>query len=157
MAHRQGNLKSEPTNMKITGTFSWLKFFRDNYEISLKNLPNVNSGVQINQISVYVTNRTNASQNLRNVVALTDLGDDIVNPTGFFKTQSNPNFPFFEFCAGRQPKSDNPDNYGRIELWGNSKPLWERMPVRQKHSRHNWRQEVWKMEQILFDWTTPDF
>ena len=65
------------------------QFFRDNYEIALKGLPNVNSGVQITRVDVYVTNRTNASQDIRNVIAITDLADTLANPNGFYSTQSD--------------------------------------------------------------------
>lgn len=51
------------------------QFFRNNYERSLRNLPMVTSGVTITRLEVYVTNRTNTTDNLRNIVGLSDLGE----------------------------------------------------------------------------------
>ena len=50
-------------------------FFRDNYERSLKSLPAITSGVTITRLEVYVTNRTNNTETLRNLVAFSDLGE----------------------------------------------------------------------------------
>ncbi|RPD50484.1 cell surface protein SprA [Hymenobacter sediminis] len=49
--------------------------FRDQYDAALRNLPTVQSGVEINNLEVYVTNDNRQSDNLRNVVALMDLGE----------------------------------------------------------------------------------
>jgi len=51
------------------------QFFRDNYEKSLKNLPLVTSGVRITRLEVYVTNRTNSYESMRNLAAFADIGD----------------------------------------------------------------------------------
>jgi cell surface protein SprA len=59
-------------------------FFRDKYEKALKNLPIVTSGVRITRIEVYVTNRTNNFSSMRNLVGLTDIGEN--NP---FKPEIN--------------------------------------------------------------------
>ena len=50
-------------------------YFRDNYERWLKSLPLVSSGININRVEVYILNRTNNSESLRNFVAFTDLGE----------------------------------------------------------------------------------
>jgi cell surface protein SprA len=51
------------------------QFFRNNYERSLKSLPQLISGVTITRLEVYVTNRTNTTTTLRNVVGFADLGE----------------------------------------------------------------------------------
>jgi cell surface protein SprA len=51
------------------------QFFRGLYEPSLRTLPIINSGVQITRLEVYVTNRNNSTETLRNMVAFLDLGD----------------------------------------------------------------------------------
>ena len=58
-------------------------FFRENYEKWLKSLPIVSSGININRVEVYILNRTNNSQALRNFAAFTDLGEGkrILNPS----------------------------------------------------------------------------
>ena len=57
-------------------------FFRDNYERWLKSLPLVSSGININRVEIYILNRTNNSESLRNFVAFTDLaeGKNILKP-----------------------------------------------------------------------------
>jgi len=51
-------------------------FFRDNYEKWLGTIPNVNSGVNIKRVEVYVVNRNNDTQTLRDVVGLMDMGEE---------------------------------------------------------------------------------
>ncbi len=50
-------------------------FFRDNYEPWLGSIPSIISGVQISRIEVYVLNRNNNTQTLRNFAAFMDLGE----------------------------------------------------------------------------------
>ncbi len=54
------------------------QFFRDNYDASLKNLPVVSSGINIQRIEVWVTNKTNRFEegSNRNIVAFMDLGEN---------------------------------------------------------------------------------
>ncbi|RYF55516.1 MAG: cell surface protein SprA, partial [Cytophagaceae bacterium] len=61
------------------------QFFRSNYERSMKSLPVITSGVTITRLEVYVTNRTNTTDQLRNVVGFSDLAE----PVPF--NRSNPN------------------------------------------------------------------
>lgn len=51
------------------------QFFRNKYESALRNLPLVSSGVNITRVEVYVTNRNNNTQTIRNVVGFADLGE----------------------------------------------------------------------------------
>ena len=63
-------------------------YFRDNYRRWIQNLPQVTSGVNITRVEVYILNRNNDTQTLRNVVGLMDLGESTrihnssVQPTG---------------------------------------------------------------------------
>ncbi|MBR3372922.1 MAG: cell surface protein SprA, partial [Bacteroidaceae bacterium] len=50
-------------------------FFRDNYDRWMASLPNVTSGVTINRIEVWVTNKNNTTTNTRNIVAFPDLAE----------------------------------------------------------------------------------
>ncbi|MBT1704646.1 cell surface protein SprA [Fulvivirgaceae bacterium PWU20] len=50
-------------------------FFRDNYRKWTKNSPQITSGVNITRVEVYILNRNNDTQTLRNVVGLMDLGE----------------------------------------------------------------------------------
>lgn len=69
-------------------------YFRDVYDKNLAQLPNVLSGITINRIEVWVTNKRNNYDNPRNIVALTDLGEafHIGNPSAWSGT-GNPANP----------------------------------------------------------------
>jgi cell surface protein SprA len=51
------------------------QFFRDNFETWLGTLPQITSGVNITRVEVYMLNRQNDTQTLRNVVGLMDMGE----------------------------------------------------------------------------------
>ena len=72
-------------------------YFRENYDKALENYPFINSQVQITRVEVWVTNRTNQIQNVRNIVALQDLGESSTIGLNTFPTDfvnSGPNaFP----------------------------------------------------------------
>ncbi|HZY82553.1 MAG TPA: cell surface protein SprA [Cyclobacteriaceae bacterium] len=51
------------------------QYFRDNFEKWLGNLPQVTSGVTITRVEVYLMNRQNDTQTLRNVVGFMDMGE----------------------------------------------------------------------------------
>ncbi|KAA3437169.1 cell surface protein SprA [Rufibacter hautae] len=55
--------------------FFLAQFFRNRYDQALRSLPLVNSGIVVRRLEVYITNDNRATQNLRNVVALMDLGE----------------------------------------------------------------------------------
>ncbi|NNK28229.1 MAG: cell surface protein SprA [Flavobacteriaceae bacterium] len=74
-------------------------YFRDNYDEALANYPFINTNVQITRAEVWITNRSNRTDNVRNIVAIQDLGEanpenvGLDNQAGFFTT-GNPNaFP----------------------------------------------------------------
>ena len=50
-------------------------FFREKYNASMKKLPNLTTGITINRVEVWVTNKTGTTTNTRNIVAFNDLGD----------------------------------------------------------------------------------
>ena len=51
------------------------QYFRDNYDSFLNNYPFINSPIQITRLEVWVTNRSQQTTNVRNVVAIQDLGE----------------------------------------------------------------------------------
>ena len=51
------------------------QFFRDQFDRALAHLPVINSGVTIQRIEVWVTNKTNRFENSRNIVAFMDLAE----------------------------------------------------------------------------------
>ncbi|MBQ2170548.1 MAG: cell surface protein SprA, partial [Paludibacteraceae bacterium] len=50
-------------------------FFRDKYEDAMRTVPYISSGVTINKIEVWVTNRKGNYDQARNIVAFADLGE----------------------------------------------------------------------------------
>ncbi len=65
-------------------------FFRDNYDRWMANLPNVTSGVTINRVEIWVTNKNNTTSNTRNIVAFSDLGESShISNTMWHVTGSN--------------------------------------------------------------------
>ncbi|MBE9490308.1 MAG: cell surface protein SprA [Bacteroidetes bacterium] len=71
--------------------FFLAQYFRDKYDEALQNYPYINSNIQITRIEVWVTNRTTQTENVRNIVALQDLGESNPNKIGSAVTILNPN------------------------------------------------------------------
>ena len=57
-------------------------YFRDRYDQNMASLPNITSGITINRVEVWITNKTGYSESQRNIVGFTDLGENrrISNP-----------------------------------------------------------------------------
>jgi hypothetical protein len=77
-------------------------YFRDNYEAFLENAPLITSPVQITKVEVWVTNNRQNTQDVRNIVAFMDLGENrrrayrVNRPSGpdiFGPGATNGNFP----------------------------------------------------------------
>ncbi|MEM5566691.1 cell surface protein SprA [Psychroserpens sp. AS72] len=51
------------------------QYFRDTYDESMLRYPYIANNVQVTRIEVWVTNRSNQTDNVRNVVALQDIGE----------------------------------------------------------------------------------
>ncbi|MDO1502426.1 cell surface protein SprA [Winogradskyella maritima] len=88
-------------------------YFRDTYNNSMLTYPYINNNVQITRIEVWVTNRNNNTQNVRNIVAFQDLGESEAEniglgggtpPAGFVNNPGalpdNPNNDFNPFNIG---------------------------------------------------------
>ncbi len=79
------------------------QYFRDNYDRALESYPFVQSQVQITRLEVWVTNRSQQTLNVRNVVAIQDLGETRAErtrigraggaPAGFFNPESASGLP----------------------------------------------------------------
>ena len=57
-------------------------YFRDNYDRVLKNYPFINSNVQITRSEVWITNRNTTTNDVRNIIALQDIGEANVDNIG---------------------------------------------------------------------------
>ncbi len=82
------------------------KYFYDHYDESLRNLPVINSGISINKVEVWITNKTSNFQNSRNLVAYVDLGESAANI-------SNPG-QFSQIGTGTLPGNDLNDVYQQM-------------------------------------------
>ena len=62
--------------------------FRMLYDRAMQSLPNLTTGIKINRVEVWVTNKSGTTANSRNIIAFTDLGENSYisnknwNPTG---------------------------------------------------------------------------
>lgn len=67
-------------------------YFRDQFETAMAAMPYVASGVTINRIEVWVTNKRGVYDQARNIIAFTDLGENkpehIQNTTAFYTNGS---------------------------------------------------------------------
>ncbi|WP_445383133.1 T9SS outer membrane translocon Sov/SprA [Robiginitalea sp. IMCC43444] len=80
------------------------QYFRDRYDQALEDYPYIRSQVQITRLEVWVTNRSQQTLNVRNIVGIQDLGEAIAaqtrigrnggDPAGFFNISgANPELP----------------------------------------------------------------
>lgn len=72
------NYEFSADNYEENRHFFLSEYFRSQYNKNMSQLPNVLSGITINRIEVWVTNKTGATTNTRNIVAFTDLGERTV-------------------------------------------------------------------------------
>ena len=56
--------------------FFLARYFRDNYDKAMSTLPNLMTGIEIGRVEVWITNKTGTTNNTRNIIALTDLGEN---------------------------------------------------------------------------------
>lgn len=95
------------------------QYFRDNYDKALEKYPYINSQVQITRLEVWVTNRSQQTLNVRNVVALQDLGEtrfgpvvmgaDQVEKTRVGQTAGNASSGFFSTSTSVFPRNNAND------------------------------------------------
>lgn len=52
------------------------QYFHDHYDAAMRTLPNLTTGITINRVEIWVTNKSGTTTNTRNIVALTDLGEN---------------------------------------------------------------------------------
>ncbi|HPI80870.1 MAG TPA: cell surface protein SprA, partial [Cyclobacteriaceae bacterium] len=89
------------------------QFFHDNFEKWLGTLPNVTSRVNVTRVEVYLLNRSNDTQTLRNVVGFMDMGESGKIYNGSITSLVAPNSPtdnkandLFAQLAGISANSD---------------------------------------------------
>jgi cell surface protein SprA len=80
-------------------------YFRDNYDQALESYPYIRSQVQITRLEVWVTNRSQQTLNVRNVVALQDLGESELLKTRIGNQVGTAANGFFNTGADQFPKN----------------------------------------------------
>ncbi len=83
----RGGVQLTPFEIDVTAYeenrhFFLSHYFRRSYDKAMSTLPNVLTGVKIGRVEIWVTNKSGATTDTRNIIALTDLGEtsDISNP-----------------------------------------------------------------------------
>ena len=85
--------------------FFLTQFFKEQYDLSLKNLPFVNSPINITKLEVWITNKTGTTNDTRNIVAFLDLGE----------TNNNIyNTSFTQFLGGDYPDNSTNSMYDNL-------------------------------------------
>jgi len=85
-------------------------FYHDDYDSAMTSLPNVNATRYITRIEVWVTNRSNITENTRNIIAFSDLGEGKST-----NCQGNPG----GFGTGVEPAN----NANSLYQWAANQPL----------------------------------
>jgi cell surface protein SprA len=80
------------------------QYFRQNYNTAMKNAPFINTQVQIMRMEVWITNRTGATRETRDIVGLMDLAE--ANP------YQQP--PIINSFGGQYPNNNTNDLYSKI-------------------------------------------
>lgn len=71
------------------------EYFKQRYDAALANMPLINSNVRITRVEVWVTNRQNVVENVRNITAVLGLGEKtwpisgVLNPLDFPDNKNN--------------------------------------------------------------------
>ena len=92
----------DATDYEDNRHFFLSQYFRNKYDAAMKTLPNLTTGITINRVEVWVTNKQGTTTNTRNIIALTDLGENtkVSNPmwglTGLPVPSNNANSEYSE-------------------------------------------------------------
>ncbi|WP_395050838.1 cell surface protein SprA [Flavobacterium sp.] len=98
------------------------QYFRNKYDSALKNYPFIDSRVQISRLEIWVTNKQNrvnttTGNNLRNIIALQDLGEAQLTDTNNIPINDNEIVvldpipaDFFNYPTTLNPPTDNSNN-----------------------------------------------
>ena len=62
------------------------QYFREHYDEAMSKLPNLATGIEINRVEVWVTNKSGTTTNGRNIIAFADLGEEKILGNHFWDT-----------------------------------------------------------------------
>ena len=63
------------------------QYFREHYDEAMSKLPNLATGVEINRVEVWVTNKSGTTTNGRNIIAFADLGEEKIVGNRYWNTK----------------------------------------------------------------------
>lgn len=69
----------EADNYEANKHYFLAQYFRDKYDTALASLPFINSGINITRIEAWISNTNNSTNDIRAVVALSELGEDALH------------------------------------------------------------------------------
>ena len=84
----------EITNYDENRHFFLAHYFRDSYDRVMSQLPTILSGININRIEVWITNKTSDYSNPRNIVAFTDIAESRHISNDMWSSLSSNGIPF---------------------------------------------------------------
>ncbi|WDF55941.1 T9SS outer membrane translocon Sov/SprA [Mucilaginibacter sp. KACC 22063] len=100
---QQGEFRLTPADYEANKHYFLSQFFRNNYNKALANIPIINSSFTITKIEVWTTNRSNTTQDSRDILAFLDLAENRPYNTALVHAAggtglpagvpNNPNFP----------------------------------------------------------------
>ena len=72
----------DAANYEENRHFFLSQYFKSKYDAAMRTLPNLTTGIKINRVEIWVTNKSGTTSNTRDIVALTDLGENttVSNP-----------------------------------------------------------------------------
>lgn len=85
------------------------QYFRDNYNKSLEQIPTIASRINILKVEVWITNKANIATDARDILALTDLGENekITNTSQIMGGGSYSKYPMGFLANTTLPQSNN--------------------------------------------------
>lgn len=89
-------------------------YFRDKYEQWMTNIPNVTSGIEINRVEVWVTNKRASYDQSRNIVAFMDLGES---------QRIEKSILWSKVSATDYPQNKSNDLYSKVSAVANSRDI----------------------------------
>jgi cell surface protein SprA len=103
-------------NYEANKHFFLSQYFREHYDKALEGLPVINSGITINKIEVWVTNKSGNFQESRNIIAFLDLGEGHVSHDGLYGNTNifNEQIAVANITAGEYPHNDQNDLYQKM-------------------------------------------
>jgi cell surface protein SprA len=122
--------------------FFLAQFFRNNYDSALKDLPIINSSINITKIEVWVTNIGAAVTENRNLIAFTDIGEHdsifnktLIQPLGFGPLpRNNANTLFQKISDTAKVRDINLANYYLLGLGFTPSEDFEKIQLARKLS-----------------------